>query len=126
MATRYWVDKAQDLITIECYDNVDMCEFATQILRMNGDPDCVGVSKRLVDVRNAKIDGPVSAFRALVRLFACSIRELQTGRVVILVNKRAGLDWAHSLFGLVEPRKSDIVMCHTGTDACELLNIQDL
>lgn len=126
MSTRYWVDKTQDLITIECRDSIDMCEMASQILRIQGDPACAGVSKRLVDVRNAKIAAPLSAFRALAGLVACSIRGLELGRIVILANGKAGIDWAQVLFGLIEPRAKDITVCHTGSDACELLGIQDL
>ena len=126
MSTKYWVDKARDLITIECRDSVDICDIASQILHIYGDPACAGVGKRLVDARDARVDGPVGAFSALVDLFVWQAQDLESGRIAIFVNRRAGMDWAHSLLELVEPRLTNVAVCSTRTDVCTFLNIQEL
>jgi hypothetical protein len=123
VSIRYWTDDENDLITIEFRDHVDVCDIASQILHIHGDPACKGYARRLVDARGATVSGAISAFRALVDLFIWQIKDLGTERIAILVDEKTNMDWALSLLKLIGPSVAYVAICHSETEAGDFLGV---
>ena len=123
MPTRYWVDKEQDMITIEFRDDVDICDIASQILHIHSDPTCKGITNRLVDARGARVSGAVGAFRALVELVVWQVKELGTQRIAIFVDEKTNMDWALSLLKLIGPKIDGLVVCRSKAEVDKFLGV---